>query len=461
MAVETELAKGPVSAEQARPRVIGRYTLYDVIASGGMASVHLGRLHGDAGFARTVAIKRLHAQFAHDPDFVAMFVDEARLAARIHHLNVIPTLDVVAMAGELFLVMDYVSGEALSALIRNAPRGEKSIPPRIACRVMSDVLTGLHAAHEARGEQGQRLELIHRDVSPQNILVGLDGSARIFDFGVAKATARLQQTAQGTVKGKLGYMAPEQLRGGSLSQRVDVYSASVVLWEALAGRRLVRGDREGVMLEQVRSGAIHPPSRYAPQLAQALDDVVLRGLSHDPERRFATAEQMASALERASEHATTSEVASWVRDWAGPGINSRAQRVLEIESASRTLPISQQTEAPTRILRRGADAPSRRSSRWLVLSAAVAALIAVADYGWRRAYPDAKPDPVPALAAEPPGAAPAPTVSAGPPPAVPDSPAASAEAPERRPVRAPARAGCNPPYTRDAKGRIHWTMGCL
>src|SRR5262245_394878 len=150
-----------------------------------MATVHLGRLLGPVGFSRTVAIKRLHAQFATDPEFVSMFLDEARLAARIRHPNVVPTLDVVATEGELFVVMEYVHGESLSRLIKEEARNGRRIPPRIAASLISGTLQGLHAAHEARDERGNPLNIVHRDVSPQNILVGSDGIARVLDFGVA------------------------------------------------------------------------------------------------------------------------------------------------------------------------------------------------------------------------------------------------------------------------------------
>jgi len=193
------------------PLIIGRYALFHELAAGGMATVHVGRLLGAAGFSRVVAIKRLHRHFASDPEFVSMFVDEARLAARIRHPNVVPTLDVVRTEDELFLVMEYVSGEALSRLLR-ATR-EKGVPvtPRIAVTIGAGLLHGLHAAHTAKGERGEPLEIVHRDVSPQNVIVGTDGIARVLDFGVAKARVRLQTTREGQVKGKLAYMAPEQL----------------------------------------------------------------------------------------------------------------------------------------------------------------------------------------------------------------------------------------------------------
>src|SRR5262245_16586952 len=176
--------------------------MYDEIAAGGMATVHLGRVLGDAGFARTVAIKRLHPHYAKDPEFVSMFVDEARLAARITHPNVVSTVDAVTMGSELFLVMEYVHGESLAGLFYAAQHAGIRIPPAVAVAVVADVLYGLHAAHEARGEDGQPLGIVHRDISPPNILVGVDGVARVLDFGIAKAIVRVQTTREGQLKGK-------------------------------------------------------------------------------------------------------------------------------------------------------------------------------------------------------------------------------------------------------------------
>jgi serine/threonine protein kinase len=219
--------------------IIGRYALSEEIAHGGMATVHIGRLRGSAGFARTVAIKRPHPQYARDPEFVAMFVDEARLAARIHHPNVVSTLDVVAREGELFLVMEYVQGESLSRLVHLARQRRERVPEPMVASIVAGVLHGLHAAHEARGEGGELLGLVHRDVSPQNVLVGTDGVARVLDFGVAKAAGRIHTTRNGELKGKLAYMSPEQLCG-EVTRMTDVYAAGVVLWEALAGARSER-----------------------------------------------------------------------------------------------------------------------------------------------------------------------------------------------------------------------------
>ncbi|WP_394837045.1 serine/threonine protein kinase [Pendulispora rubella] len=313
-------------------RVLGRYTLHGTIAVGGMATVHFGRLHGPIGFSRTVAIKRLHPHYARDPEFVAMFLDEARLTARIWHPNVVPTLDVVSTEGELFVVMEFVHGESLSRLIKAEGAKARRIPPSVVVAILSGTLQGLHAAHEACNEQGQPLSLVHRDVSPQNVLVGVDGVARVLDFGIAKATGRLRTTQHGELKGKLAYMAPEQLLGEETTRQVDIYAASVCLWEALTGRRLFSGNNEGDVLNQVLLGDIPPPGEYVPGLGRAVDDVVLCGLSRDPCNRFRTALEMAIALDEAMDRvASPPQVSAWLRGVVGAEMDERRRTVVEIE----------------------------------------------------------------------------------------------------------------------------------
>jgi serine/threonine protein kinase len=328
------------SAKQAGagPRVVGRYALHEPIAAGGMAIVHMGRLLGPVGFSRTVAVKRVHPAFLHDEEFVSMFVDEARLAARIHHPNVVPTLDVVVEAGEILLVMEYVHGESAAALAKRAEALQLRVPVPICSAVITGVLHGLHAAHEAKSETGEPLHLVHRDVSPQNILVGADGVARVFDFGVAKAAGRLQTTREGRIKGKLAYMAPEQLNGVSVTRRTDIYAASVVAWEMITGRRLYRSDSEGTTITRVLTGKAEPPSVYAPDVSPVLDELILRGLSRDPDARFATAKEMALALEAAAPPALASEVAAFVEAWAGDALRDRARSIGRMESATVSSP---------------------------------------------------------------------------------------------------------------------------
>jgi serine/threonine-protein kinase len=315
-------------------RVIGRYALYEPLASGGMATVHLGRLLGPVGFSRTVAIKRLHEHYTTDPEFVSSFLDEARIAARIRHPNVVPTLDVVATDGQLFLVMEYVQGESLSRLLKATSERKERVPQSVAVTISVSTLHGLHAAHEATSERGDPLHIVHRDVSPQNVMVGVDGVARVVDFGVAKAIGRLQDTREGQLKGKIAYMSPEQLRSEAVDRRTDVYAAAVVLWETLTTKRLFSGENDGAVLNRILMGTVEPPSARAPDISPALDAIVMRGLARDPSARWSTAREMALALEAVIAPATPTQIGAWVDRVASASLATRAAHVAEIESGS-------------------------------------------------------------------------------------------------------------------------------
>ncbi|XXY49230.1 serine/threonine-protein kinase [Sorangium sp. So ce269] len=323
------------TAQERERRTLDRYTLHGVIASGGMASVHFARLVGAHGFARTVAIKRLHPQFARDPEFSSMLLDEARLAVRIRHPNVVTTLDSVQADGELFVVMEYIAGESLSSLLRETGRRGVRVPQPVVSSILAGALAGLHAAHEATAEDGAPLQIVHRDVSPQNILVGDDGIARVLDFGIARAAVRSQVSRVGQLKGKLSYMAPEQLRGAPVDRRADIYAAAVVLWEVLTGRRLFTGECDAEIFGRILEGVIQPPSAFG-EVPPALDAVVLRGLEKDPDRRYATALEMAAALEEALPPASPRAVGAWVEATAGSLLEARAKSLAEIETSQRS-----------------------------------------------------------------------------------------------------------------------------
>ena len=320
-------------------KVMGRYALFREIAAGGMAVVHLGRLQGPVGFSRTVAIKRLYPQYARDPEFVSMFLDEARLAARVRHPNVVPTLDVVASSGELFLVMDYVHGESLARLVRAASAKKERLPPRVVLSIVAGALAGLHAAHEARDTRGAPLGIVHRDISPQNILVGSDGVARIVDFGVAKAAGRVQTTRDGQLKGKIGYFSPEQVTG-TVTRKTDIFAMSIVLWEALTGRRLFRGENDATTLFNLLNAPVPPPSTLAPDVPPEIDAAVLRGLERDPAKRFETARDMALEIERHMPIASTNEISVWVERLAQDTLEKRAGFVAEVEGSGPDIALS-------------------------------------------------------------------------------------------------------------------------
>ncbi len=327
---------------------LGRYALYGEIAAGGMATVHLARLLGPVGFSRTVAIKRLHPHLAKDPDFVAMFLEEARLAARVRHPNVVATLDVVSDDGELFLVMEYVAGESLSRLVRKAREAGERVPPRCAVGIISGALEGLHSAHEAKSEKGHVLGLVHRDVSPQNVHVGTDGVPRLLDFGIAKATNRVQETRTDQIKGKVAYMSPEQLAKGAIDRRADVYSAAVVLWETLTGQRLFKADDVPSLVYAIINEEIVPPSTVVPDLPPGLDAVVMKGLEREADKRWSTAREMAAALEAALAPAPAREISEWVYGVAGEALDWRQDLVHRIESETSTsIPPPMRTDSPS------------------------------------------------------------------------------------------------------------------
>ncbi|MBM4362607.1 MAG: serine/threonine protein kinase, partial [Deltaproteobacteria bacterium] len=283
------------------PQRIDRYDLVAEIASGGMATVFLGNLSGMGGFRRLVAIKRLHPHLAKEREFVEMLLDEARLAAGIHHPNVVPILEVGASERGYYLVMEYIEGDTLARLLaRSASSGER-LPAPIGVRVIVDMLCGLHAAHELRDEQGEPTGLVHRDVSPQNILVGVDGNTRITDFGVARAASRLSATRAGQLKGKIAYMAPEQAVGDpNVDRRADVFSSGIVLWEVLAGRRLFKAENEAATLSRVMSEPIPDICAVNPEIDRTVGDVVMRSLSRDIDERYQTCQELADDLERAA-----------------------------------------------------------------------------------------------------------------------------------------------------------------
>jgi serine/threonine-protein kinase len=426
-----------------------RYQILGSIASGGMASVHLGRQVERDGTSRTIAVKVMHPYLAGDPEMVAMFLDEARLSTKIHHPHVVAVSDVDMVGNDLVIVMEYVPGMNLLALQRALKKASGArLPVRVALRVMLDVLAGLHAAHELRDEHGRPLNIVHRDVSPHNVLIGLDGNAKIMDFGVATAAGRLAQTqADGTVKGKLRYLSPEQLHRKPLDRRVDVFSAGIVLWEALTGESLFGTGTEAETLGRVLRHPIAPPSTHEPAVSLALDEVCLKALERDRDRRYATALDLAQAIEKAAagEVASRQEVAALVRSLA-------AEEMARHEEALAAAPMTSRPAA-TALAALGdtesgvsQDPPRARSggSRMLVVAAISLALggAAVWALGLVQSRPrvDSPPPAAPTLTAPASAAAATPPTT---PPAIEifEPSASSSSAPTASVVPAPKRGG--------------------
>jgi len=269
-----------------------------------------------------------------------MFLDEARLAARIRHMNVVPTLDISDSPGDgYFLVMEYIEGNHLGALLGRAAKKGERLPQPFVCRVLVDTLQGLAAAHRLTDENGNHLKLVHRDVSPHNILIGTDGIARLTDFGVAKADVRMASTRAGQFKGKLSYMAPEQASSNETDQRSDLFSLGIILWESLTGRRLFKGDTNAATLNRLLNDEIIPPSKLWADL-ECYDEIVMKALSRDPAERFQTADEFAEALDAGAGRtgiAKTRDVAEVVRALDAEKLQRERQRVRDaIEMLGRT-----------------------------------------------------------------------------------------------------------------------------
>ena len=503
-------------------RRIGRYTLCDPLAIGGMAEVFLGRSRGPVGFARTVAVKRLHPHYARDREFATMFADEARLTARLRHPNIVSTLDVLTEDADMYLVMEYEHGESIARIAERIP--DRRVPPTIAASIITGVLGGLHAAHEATDPGGAPLHIVHRDVTPQNVMVGIDGVARILDFGVAKSKSNLHKTKLGQLKGKPPYMAPEQVTGSTIDRRVDVFAAGVVLWEMLTGRRLFRGDSLTSTLAAVMLMEADAPSTGSSsngraiasdfQILHELDEVVLCALAKHSDERFATAKEMAVAVERAVPLASAREVGEWVERAVGRSLDERAAMVARIESASEAEPAAVTLAPPPTSTRLSAGAPTMPSTRvrgatripgatwslrrrvpvWPMTIAASALLcvggallvagrsrpsVAGALESSASAPSASRASPIAVIATTPPPAPSAATTASADPPGptaarggastvvTPQSRAASRSSPSsatpvaRKPTRSSPAPHCDSPFTLDAEGRKHFSHECF
>jgi serine/threonine-protein kinase len=272
---------------------------YEIVAPlrvGGMATLYLGRRQGVAGFAKLVAVKVVHPHLAREAQFGQMFVDEALISARIEHPNVVHVTELGQQDGAYFLVMEYVHGAALSQLLAALAKRGRRLSPELAVHIAVRVAEGLHAAHETLGDDGQPLHVVHRDISPQNVLLSARGHVKLIDFGIAKARGRVQQTTTTSLKGKIRYMAPEQAYGQPVDRRADVYALAVVLWEMLTMRRMFTADNDFALLDMVRSPSPPPPSTYLEGCPPALDAAVMHALRPPLDERTPTAAEFRREL---------------------------------------------------------------------------------------------------------------------------------------------------------------------
>ncbi len=356
------------------PEVVGPYLVYEQIGKGGMATVHRAETQGVEGFRRPIALKRLLTHLAADPDFVKSFVHEARLASHLHHTNVAQTYDLGKFDNTYFIAMEYVPGATLSQILRQCKAAAGPIPVPIVINILTQICDGLDHAHNLADASGKPLGIIHRDVSPANVIVSNTGIVKLIDFGIAKAHSSGGQTQTGMIKGKFGYLAPEYTYG-QLDSRCDLFAVGVVAHELLTGRRLFEGEDNFETITMLREAPIHPPSRWRSEVPPDLDDIILTALQRDPRLRWQSAAAMRIALANSARNARlevgNQRVSEWV-EWAFTQVSrsedSGLARVIDAlgEPSSVSVELSVEeldelTEAPTTAGRPGAIHAAERA----------------------------------------------------------------------------------------------------
>jgi serine/threonine-protein kinase len=335
----------PTPSEATR---FGRYTLIRKIAHGGMATLYLARLDGPQGFEKFFALKKIHPHLAEEREFVEMFLDEARFASLIQHPNVVQIFELGEERGDYFFAMEYLEGESLAMVGKELDRRELPPPWPILAHIVARTATGLHAAHELRGVDGEPLGLVHRDVSPHNVLVTFDGVVKLVDFGIAKAAGRLSQTATGELKGKYAFMPPEALLGSrAMDRRSDIFSLGVVLFEITTLRRLFKDESDPATLDNVARCRVPLPSSFEPTYPRELEAIVLRALQKNPADRYRTAAELAADLdayvEASGERVNSTSLGQWMSELFAEQASAK-RRALEL--ARRAAPSSSTSRTP-------------------------------------------------------------------------------------------------------------------
>ncbi|MBX3261583.1 MAG: serine/threonine protein kinase, partial [Labilithrix sp.] len=329
---------------------LGRYRVVDEIGIGGMASVHLARMDGPGGFQKWVAIKKIHSHLVEDESFVQMFLDEARVAARISHPNVATVFDLGKHEDTYWIAMEYLHGEPLREVMRRTEELGTAMPPEIACRVIADAAEGLHAAHELLGKNGEKLNLVHRDVTPHNLFVTYDGVTKVVDFGIAKFSSRMSHTRAGTLKGKLAYMSPEQVHGEGIDRRTDIFALGVVLWELTTGQRLFRMESDLDTLAKVQECNVPRPSTLIRGYPVDLEKIVMKALAKNRGERFRTARELSRALQsllmRRGLFIASDEVAAYTQSIFTDRIQKREAHLRWAAEVTQTINVDQLLSKP-------------------------------------------------------------------------------------------------------------------
>src|SRR5258705_9274554 len=307
----------PAPSAMRQPIKFGNYLLGERIAVGGMAEVFVAKAFGVEGFERLLAIKKILATMGEDAEFIHMFVDEARIAVQLSHANIVQVLELGKHDENLYIAMEYISGRDLRQLIERFRKREQSVPVPQACLIVAEVCEALDYAHRKRDAQGRPLGIVHRDVSPQNVLVSFEGEVKLIDFGIAKAAGKGSKTQAGILKGKFGYMSPEQVRGLPVDRRSDVFSCGIVLYELLTGERLFVGESDFSTLEKVRNVEILPPSPYNRKIPDELERILLKHLAKDVEDRYQNSidlhDELQAFVYTAGEFYSRKDLAAWMK----------------------------------------------------------------------------------------------------------------------------------------------------
>jgi serine/threonine-protein kinase len=362
-------------------RHLGRYELLGKLGGGGMGEVFLAQRGGARGVGKPVVVKVVHRRHARSEELRAMFLDEARLAAAIRHPNVAAVEDLGEEGDELYMVIEHVPGASFAQVLTKLATMGRRLLPAMSVAIVADAAAGLHAAHEARDEHGRALNIVHRDVSPHNVLLGTQGQVKVIDFGVAKASQRLQKTTGKELKGKLRYMAPEQL-DGNVDRRTDVFALGVVLWEALTGRRLFDDPDDATVIRRILAGDVPRPSDFA-EVPAELEACVMRALARRADDRFPSAEAFAEALHAAlpTHEADAFARAAVLLGLLGPEIDDRSQRVgLPLVSALDTQELA---TAPLQAVQRWTEplkVPPKRTTKGVVPDTAPRVSLATAEH---------------------------------------------------------------------------------
>jgi serine/threonine protein kinase len=383
----------------------GKYLLVERLGRGGMAEVWKAKILGPAGFQRTVVVKRILPHLAEDPHFVQMFVSEARLSARLSHANIVHVYELGDVDGEYFICMEYVRGRDVVSVMR-AHLMRAVPPPGLGAFVVREVCRALAYAHALTDDDGRPLRLIHRDVSPSNVMLAFDGSVKLLDFGIAKALSEASEnkTQTGTLKGKFGYMSPEQVEGKEIDHRTDLFAAGIVLHEILTGRRLFKGQTDIQTIAMVREANIQPPSVFNPQVSPDLDRVVMKALARDPEVRYQRCDEMAYDLD-AVVHSLK---------WGAERVAGMLKELFPDEPSGTGQVVIPSEELPPSVITTGQPPKKKRQRQWTVAAVAAAGVLSLAVLipSLRQHPPAPPPAPVPVAAPQVPKPPPVPALPA-------------------------------------------------